>query len=140
MVVKAFEIPIGLLICTALLNRLPKQSPYYSKVQNQKSAYYSGFYGEKTLQYHLNFSQQNRFSVVNGLRLYHLGKAFQIDSLIMNPRFFLLVEVKNMDGIISIDPVTGQMTRVKDGREDVFKDPISQVGTQSLLLQDWLME
>ncbi|WP_397548119.1 NERD domain-containing protein [Rossellomorea yichunensis] len=60
-----------------------------------------------------------------------------MDFLILTPSYVLLIEVKNISGIVTIDPFIRQLTRTYKGITEGFSDPISQVQRQKLLLQKW---
>ncbi|MFC0188120.1 nuclease-related domain-containing protein [Fictibacillus aquaticus] len=85
------------------------------------------------------FRRKIKNFIFHDLRLTnHIG-SFQIDILILTPSYFLILEVKNLSGKITIDPRHQQMTRLNTlGQLDVFPDPLSQVRRQKTQLELWL--
>lgn len=55
---------------------------------------------------------------------------FQIDTLLLNPHFCLVLEVKNYSGHLYFDGDYKQLIRTIDGKKDIFDCPIQQVKRQ----------
>ncbi|MDR7073116.1 ribosomal protein L37AE/L43A [Fictibacillus barbaricus] len=55
---------------------------------------------------------------------------FQIDTLLLNPHFCLVLEVKNYSGHLYFDGDYKQLIRTKDDKKDIFDCPIQQVKRQ----------
>ena len=62
----------------------------------------AGYYGEKSLDYHLSSLNQEKFDIYPGLRLSIRSQYFQIDSLVITTRFLLIIEIKNLKGELGI--------------------------------------
>ncbi|WP_241654816.1 nuclease-related domain-containing protein [Sporolactobacillus shoreae] len=56
----------------------------------------------------------------------------------MSPRFFLILEAKNIIGKLTLNHGLWQMTREIDGRTDVFDDPLLQAERLEDQFQKWL--
>ena len=138
MIIKKREIPLSILKLQALLRRLPKTHPKVPLLQENLAKRQSGYNGEKALDYPLSFLSEKDYYILHDLRLKDSGHYFQMDTLILNSNFLVIVEVKNISGTVYFDPVFHQLIRTKDGEETAFKDPISQLKRQELHLKNWL--
>lgn len=130
--------PIKLLKTDALLRRVPEEHPKRSDIENDLARMKAGYHGEQALDYHLSFIDRDRFLILHDLRLHDKIHYFQIDTLILHPSFFLILEVKNISGTLYFDPQFDQMVRTKNEKEEVFPDPVRQVLRQSSQLATWL--
>nr|WP_232233733.1 nuclease-related domain-containing protein [Bacillus sp. J33] len=65
---------------------------------------------------------------------------FQIDTLLLSNKFILILEVKNISGILYFDTIYKQLFRIKDGEETVFPCPLMQIERHEILLKKWLSE
>lgn len=138
-IVKGHEVPITLLQLAALLNRLEPSHPQYQLISDELSIYQSGYRGESSLDYYLNPVDAKEQFILHSLRIAE-HSTFQVDSLVLSPNFFLIIEVKNFTGLVTFDHGFGQMKRSINGEERVFKDPIAQVDSQVFHFQKWLMD
>ena len=137
MICKELKIPIIIEKNQALLRRLAlhhQKVPVVAKDLKKRKA---GYNGESTVYYHLSFLKDKRYKIFYDVRLPLFSNYFQIDFLILTPCYILLIEVKNISGIVTIDPFIKQLTRTFKGVTEGFSDPISQVQRQKLLLQKW---
>ncbi|WP_332647488.1 nuclease-related domain-containing protein [Lysinibacillus sp. 54212] len=65
---------------------------------------------------------------------------FQIDCLLVSPKFLLVLESKNISGQLSFDENPDWLIRVREnGTVDVFESPEVQVARNKWLLQEWLI-
>ena len=139
MLMKNHEIPLALLKLAALKRRLPTNHHHYQRVVSDWSIYRAGYRGELALDYYLHRLNHNRNYMIHDVRL-RKQQTFQMDTIILNPNFFLIIEVKNISGSVNFDHAFGQMTRTIDGKVHSFQDPIVQVETQAHHLQQWLLQ
>ena len=131
--------PVKLLKTGALLRRTPEEHPKRYDIEQDWLKLSAGFKGEQSLDYHLSFIDPEPFLILHDLRLHVKIHYFQIDTLILHPSFFLVIEVKNISGTLYFDPMFDQMVRTKnEGQQEVFPDPVRQVKRQSMQLATWL--
>lgn len=138
MIRKERDKPLKLLKLEALLRRLPPEHLKWEEIKQDQLRLAAGFKGEQSLDYHLRFLAQDDFLILHDLRLHDKKSYFQIDTLILHPYFFLIIEVKNFSGSLYFDPMFDQMIRTKNGEEEVFPDPVRQVKRQAFQLMTWL--
>ena len=55
------------------------------------------------------------------------GYSYQIDTILLTKRFILVVELKNIGGVISYDERTHQFVRTMNGEQLALTDPFAQV-------------
>ncbi|SEB00377.1 Nuclease-related domain-containing protein [Thalassobacillus cyri] len=139
MLIKSHEVPEALLNLLAIQRRLASDHPQYAGVKTDLAMYQSGYRGELALDYHLNFLDEKESFILHGVRLQNRN-FFQIDTLVLTNKFFLIVEVKNLTGVIRFDHGFGQMTQERYGENRPFKDPIAQADNQAFQLQSWLIK
>lgn len=76
--------------------------------------------------------------ILHNPRLPSYDDHFEIDSLLLSPRYFLLMEAKNWYGTLYFD-AEKQVIRVgDDGREEGLPNPILQVKLQQHRFRKWL--
>lgn len=138
MIIKERKIPLRIEINKALLRRLPTNHPKRSKVEADLAKRQAGYNGELSLDYHLSFLPNEQFLIMHDLRLTNGTYPFQIDTLILSPYIFIILEVKNISGTIFFDKNFQQMLRTINGVEEGFQDPLIQAKRQKLQLTDWL--
>jgi hypothetical protein len=129
------EIPYRLLIEEALLRLLPPNHPKYEKINDSVKRGWAGYRGELELDYHLNFLSAD-FYILRGLRLAYDNLYFQIDTLLLCPHFFLIIESKNYQGTLSFQHKT---TRTINTKHEGVNNPLLQAKRQQFLLQKWLV-
>ncbi|WP_176167262.1 NERD domain-containing protein [Mesobacillus jeotgali] len=138
MIVKKRIIPLRILIDEALLRRLPLNHPKRSEILQDLLIRKSGFKGEQDMDYYLSLLNDSEFNILQDLRI-PLGKNhFQIDFLILSHAFFLLIENKNMPGIIEFDPDFNQVIRKHNDKVEIYDDPVLQVKRQLIQFVHWL--
>lgn len=98
----------------------------------------AGYRGEQSLDYPLSYLPNEEFFIIHNLRLFDGAHYFQIDFLILCPRFILILEVKNIAGKLTFDTELSQLIRELDQTTDVFDDPISQAENLNTQLFEWL--
>lgn len=124
-----------------LLPRMHQSDSLYPKLQDIFSREESGYFGEKSLDYYYDLLNLEPFPILHGLRLPNENKFFQIDTLILFPNVFLLIEVKNYSGIINYQLEKNLLIRQKEnGQLERFGDPVVQVNIQRHHLMNLLKE
>lgn len=138
MFLKERAIPLTAQKCQALLRNLPSDYPLLSKINAELSKQMSGYYGERSLDYHLSSLDEDKYDIYPGLRLSHNNRNFQIDTLILSNNYLLIVEVKNLPGELEFDSSKGQLIQKLGDKINVYDDPFAQVQQQKLKLMKWL--
>ncbi|WP_018933331.1 nuclease-related domain-containing protein [Gracilibacillus lacisalsi] len=121
----------------ALLERLNPRHPQYADIHSQFRKYQSGLFGEDSLDYYFRVSGLHGKQLIKGLRLKH-HDYFQMDRILVSLKYILIIEVKNMSGIIHFDSHSHQLHRYKEEQIDIFPDPILQVQLQKIQLMQYL--
>ncbi|WP_240374137.1 NERD domain-containing protein [Bacillus piscicola] len=119
-----------LLTLESLLPRLSPRSPQFQELSDYYERTLSGYIGEISLDYYLRIASIHEVILLHGLRMTHENNTFQIDTLVMLPSFFLIIEVKNFRGEVIMDPHSLQMIR----DDEVFPNPLLQADVQKLHL------
>jgi ribosomal protein L37AE/L43A len=132
--------PHKLLQTEALLQRLqPLDHPKRPLIEQDFKKRKAGYAGERSVDYHLSFLTDKKYMIFNDLSLPMEPHDFQIDSLLVTPYYLLPIEIKNISGILTIDPEFDQLSKEFNGIETGYQDPITQVNRQKLLLQKWFL-
>ncbi|WP_245799360.1 nuclease-related domain-containing protein [Virgibacillus siamensis] len=113
----------------ALDRRTPKTHPHKQFISQQATNLYSGYKGEKALEYYLQFLPENQFFIFHYLRFLDKYGHFQLDFLLLSAYFHLIIEVKNVYDNMNFDEL-GQAFRVMGDDVEVFRSPIEQVNMQ----------
>ncbi|MFK9091131.1 nuclease-related domain-containing protein [Bacillus salipaludis] len=124
----------------ALIRRLLPSHPKWNDVLSDYKRRMAGYRGEKSLDYHMSMLPDQQYLIFHGLRLLLGEFYFQIDILILCSRFAIVLEVKNMSGIITFEKDFNQVTWKRNGEEERIKNPVLQARLQSKKLQNWLRE
>lgn len=140
MIKKNRTIPVKILKLKALLRRLPRQHPKRRLAEEELAKSLAGYHGEKSIDYYLSFLPRE-YLILHDLRLLDSEKRyFQLDTLILSPKFFIILEVKNISGTLIFDETFHQLIRQTSEKEEGFPDPILQVKRQQAQLQIWLSQ
>ncbi|KZE64895.1 hypothetical protein AWM68_09615 [Fictibacillus phosphorivorans] len=116
--------------------RIIRHHPRYLSIEDELSGRLAGHFGEQSNDYFLKPFRE--FSVLHDLRLTAHESYFQIDTLLLSPRYLLNLEVKYITGTLVFDHLN-QVIRLKDdGTEEAFKNPIFQVKRQQSHLIEWM--
>ncbi|MDR7071717.1 nuclease-related domain-containing protein [Fictibacillus barbaricus] len=99
-------------------------------MEEQLAKWNSGFFGERSLKYFYRYLPKKDIIFVYNVRIFHIGYHFQIDTLIITSKFFMILEIKNYAGHLYFDDKFGQLVRTLNGKKDIFEDPILQVKRQ----------
>ncbi|MBS4175658.1 nuclease-related domain-containing protein [Bacillus sp. FJAT-49736] len=140
MIAKERGIPIKLQKLEALLRRLPHSHPKIALIKEEYLKVRAGYQGEKSLDYYLSLLPDKKYYIFHQLRLPFKQQHFQIDTLVLSPYFMTILEVKNISGTITFDYNFNQLIRTKNGIEEAFQDPISQVKRHQFQLKYLLQE
>ncbi|WP_044338229.1 nuclease-related domain-containing protein [Rossellomorea aquimaris] len=143
MIEKERIMPRIILILQALLRRLPLNHPKLHMISEELGKRMAGFRGEKALDYTLSFLDPKKYYILHDLRLprnSHKDSFFQIDTLLITSKFFLIIEVKFLAGTAFFDPNFNQLIQTKDGIESALPDPTLQIKRQESQLLKWLKE
>lgn len=138
MIVIKRTLPIRIRKNEALLSRLHAHHSMRKIIEADTAKRKKGYYGEKSLDYFLNFLPKRDYYIFHGLRLPHNNFYFQIDLLIATTRFLLIIEIKNVSGTVILGGPFKQMIRILDSKEEKLPDPISQVKRQKYQFQQLL--
>ncbi|KAA0544597.1 NERD domain-containing protein [Bacillus sp. BGMRC 2118] len=138
MIVKKNEKPRILLQHEALTKRLPKNHPKQIDIQKNLARRRAGFNGENSVDYYLDYLSSENYHIFHDLRLHDGVHYFQLDLLILTKKFILIIEVKNIAGVLTFDPTFNQIIRYHGEKEEAFPDPILQVKRHRTQLNTWL--
>ncbi|HLS08768.1 nuclease-related domain-containing protein [Lentibacillus sp.] len=137
MFIKPLAIPEHILCAQALDSRTPATHPSKETFSNRAANLLSGYKGEKSMKYHLQFLPADDFFILHYVRLPNQNGYFQLDFLILSRWFHLIIEVKNIYDNVNFDDL-GQVYRTIDGSVQVFGNPIEQINMQYRRLLNWL--
>ncbi|MBT2691265.1 NERD domain-containing protein [Bacillus sp. ISL-47] len=140
MIIKERKIPLFVLKLEALLRRLPPGHSKIPLIKEELSKRNAGFKGESSIDFPLDFIGGKNYYIFHDIRLPVQSRFFQIDTLVLNTKFALILEVKNISGVLQFDTVYNQLIRIKSGEEQVFPCPLIQVKRQANQLKNWLSE
>ncbi|MCI1882322.1 MAG: NERD domain-containing protein [Sporolactobacillus sp.] len=138
MYTKDIQCPYHILQYDALLSRLHGNDPLKATMTDRYQRAIAGLHGEQSIRYFLDYLAQKDFSIFHNLRLSDGVHFFQIDWLCLSPRFFLILEVKNIVGPLFFNPDAHQLVRKQQGKIEVFDDPDLQALLLTEKLRDWL--
>lgn len=139
MIVKRNSYPLKLLGIEALVRRLPAEDSFqqnrYSEIARVIRA---GVNGEKVLS---TIFEKYKFPhphfIFHDVHLKSSG-AFQMDTLFLSQQGAIILEVKNIAGVIEFLIEQKQMMRtLENGQVDVFECPSVQLARHKMLLGDW---
>lgn len=128
--------PLKMLKLEALLRRLPSNHSKRKDIEEELAKSKAGFKGEQSIQFFLDYLSE--YYIFNNLRLYDGVHYFQIDFLLISPKFILILEVKNIKGTLFFDGTFNQLIRTYQGKEEGFQDPILQAKSHQAKLTSWL--
>ncbi|MCA0972444.1 NERD domain-containing protein [Halobacillus litoralis] len=140
MIVKELDSSINFLSHEYLLSRIPPDHPEAPLIEENFSHHQAGFHGESSIPFHLQYIEDHHLTLYN-LRLPDAVAHFQIDTLLLFPKYALILEVKNRTGQITIDRTSKQMKIIKeDGTSVGDTCPVEQTERQARLLKKWLKD
>jgi hypothetical protein len=121
-----------------LQRRLMYSHPNLTAIEDELGGRLFGHYGERSNDYFLKPLISRGYSVLHDLRLEAYKSYFQIDTLLISPWYFLILEVKNISGTLIFDHLNQVIRQKEDGTEAAFPNPIFQVKRQQSHLIEWL--
>ncbi len=138
LIIKTWKKSIELMKLEALLRRLSKSHPKRQLVEKDYAIKSAGFRGELSLDYPLGFLPEKDYLIFHNIRLKYKDNYFQIDTLLVSPKFILIIESKNISGILEFDHLNKQLIRTINDSINVYPDPVQQVKMQRFQLGSWL--
>jgi Nuclease-related domain len=140
LIVKPRGVPLTMQKLQALLYRLPESHPSRHEIEQEYSRRKAGFKGELETDYFLSLLPEEDYLIFGSIRLPYGSNYFQIDTLLLSPRFAILVETKNLAGDLFFDPESNQLIKTVNGKEEVMSDPVLQVKRQKYQFKRWLSQ
>ncbi|MDQ1000262.1 hypothetical protein QFZ28_000662 [Neobacillus niacini] len=136
LIMKECKLSLRLEKFEALLRSVEDDHWQRYEILTQYNNWLLGFRGEESVMFHLDLASNEDYRIYHDIRL-QLGKYFfQIDILLICPRFILVNEVKNRSKDWHFAKLLNQVT--VDGKRT--KNPILQAKVQSIKLKRWLAE
>lgn len=121
----------------ALHHRLPTHHERYQLIQKKVNNELAGFHGEKRMLYPLS-KFQSYCKILPNIRLNLHTHHFQMDFLIISPKFILILESKYYSDDLLFDDTVHQVIQQKGQETKVYDDPVLQVEEQAYQLSNWL--
>lgn len=122
----------------ALIPRIPENHPIRPTILTEYKNWMAGYYGEKSLDFHLSMLPESNYLIFHNIRL-KLGKYFfQIDILLLSAAFALVLEVKNRTGEYHFQKYLNQTILKNNGKDERIRNPVLQAKLQALKLKKWL--
>ncbi|WP_180953574.1 nuclease-related domain-containing protein [Bacillus sp. T33-2] len=141
MIVKKRTVPLKIQVCEALLRRLPNNYVSRHELQEELDRRWAGYRGEESLDYQLGFLDEKKYLIFHDLNLPMGENTFQIDTLLLSANLAIIIEVKNISGILFFDQEFHQLIRTnKNGEQEGFPDPVTQASLHALQLKRFLQE
>jgi len=137
---KVRTVPIIILILEALLQRIPQDHPKRPQIQVELVKRKKGYRGELSLNYYLELIDTPEFLILHDIRLTDGKSFFQIDTLIITPYFYLILEIKNITGTLYFEDDSNQMIRTLNNEEEGMHNPILQSLRHSRQFKNWLTQ
>ncbi|TRM11683.1 NERD domain-containing protein [Lentibacillus cibarius] len=138
LIVKPRDYPLEVLKTEALNRRLVAHHSRKKEVKRKAKNLRAGYNGEKSLDFHLGFLQDESYRILHHLRIRDANEFFQMDTTIISPQFILINDAKNISGTVIYDEF-GQAIRIsKSGEEENLGNHIEQVNLQHLRLLRWM--
>ncbi|MEQ2529536.1 nuclease-related domain-containing protein [Bacillaceae bacterium CLA-AA-H227] len=140
MVLKELQYPFRMKQNEVLLRRLLKDHIKRKEIEEDQAKRKAGYKGEQNLSYYLNFLPEE-YDVIRDIRLVNEhGHGFQMDTLLLCPRYILISDVKNILGTLYFDKESEQFIRTINEKEEGFSNPINQVERHHIQLKNWLQK
>nr|WP_238941965.1 nuclease-related domain-containing protein [Bacillus sp. REN10] len=120
----------------ALKRNLPKHHVKQRIIEDELAKSRAGYCGEQSIDYYLSFLPDDHL-ILHNVRLSSGDYFFQIDTLLICPNIIVILEVKNIAGMLFFDETFHQLIRTIEEKEEAFPDPILQVQRQQRQLEAW---
>ncbi|MGD6842834.1 nuclease-related domain-containing protein [Bacillus infantis] len=137
MIKKDRKKPLKLRKLEVLLRRVAEDHPARHKIEQDYAKSLAGYRGEKAIDFYLKEIDESSITL-HDIRLPYEDAFFQMDTLILSPKFIVILELKNIAGTVLFDQNFQQLVRTINGREEAFPDPVLQIGRLKRLLTIWL--
>ncbi|MBB5174259.1 NERD domain-containing protein [Texcoconibacillus texcoconensis] len=139
MIYKPRSFPVVIHQLESLQNRVPAEHRHFADIEKDFKLYKKGYRGEHSLDYYFNFLSVTPHFLLHNLRIPNdKGGFFQLDTVLITPYFYVIVEVKNLSGTVTFDPTFEQVIRTYNGQEVAHPHPIHQVNMQVFHFKNWL--
>ncbi|MGD6781011.1 nuclease-related domain-containing protein [Sutcliffiella horikoshii] len=145
-ILKEREMSLKIKVLEALSRRLPASHHMLPRINSDLGKNIAGFKGEESLNYYLELlpDEEGEFYVLQDIRLPFKEHHFQIDTLLIFPTFFLILDAKYMKGTLEFDPAFQQLiqkfTENEVDKTITYSDPIIQVQNQLTKFKSWLKD
>jgi ribosomal protein L37AE/L43A len=145
-IVKDRKLSLKIEILKALVRRVDPKHPKYQEIKAELRMCMAGYRGEKSINYFLDLIPELNceYLIFHDLRLPYKEYFFQIDTLILFPNFYLVLEINNYAGTLHFDHSFQQLIKstYTNGIEDkmVLGCPIVQVQRQQTQLKSWFKQ
>ncbi|WP_064092384.1 nuclease-related domain-containing protein [Rossellomorea aquimaris] len=138
MIIKNRKIPLSILYNQALIRRISPDSIHLPQIQADLLKLWAGYHGECKVDRHLSTIDNPDLFILNDLCLPIGSTFFQIDSLILSKSFSVIIEVKNIAGVLEIGGEFEQLSRTINGETTGFTNPLSQAKRYKIHLLHWM--
>ena len=124
----------------ALDRRLSKNNSFWSTVQSTLRREGGGYAGELRVDRELGEARfYDSYVLLKHIIVGNESSYCQIDTLVIHARFILILEVKNIPGVLTYDEETHQLTRRRDnGPIEGMGNPVDQVKRSERMVRDFL--
>jgi hypothetical protein len=139
-IAKERQIPIRVQKLEALLRRLPNNHVKRKEIEEELARRYAGYRGEQSMDFYFSYLTKKKYNILHDLRLFDKQHYFQIDTVILTPCFFLIVEVKNFLGSLFFDSSFQQLIRTYNGKEEAFQNPLTQAKRHQSKLKQLMLD
>lgn len=129
-----------MLAARALLDHIPRGATDCAPIEDEFARLQAGWRGEQNLAYYLDTITDPAARIFYDLRQTALDHIFQMDTLLLNGTFALIMEVKNYAGTLLFEPSGRQMIRTLGDRRSGFSNPLVQVARHRKMLTAWLAD
>lgn len=137
---KLRSIPLKILILRALLRRLPKNHPKRKQIKEELSGREAGYQSEEYLDSLIQELLGSKFILFHDLNFTEGTSTYQIDNLLISPQLALIIEVKNMTGVLTFDSVNDQFYQTIGDKIKGYPDPVTQVQRHQSYINKLLKE
>lgn len=138
MIIRKRSKPLPLQKLEAALPRLTQHHPRIQDITYEFNKLRKGYIGERQVDYHLE-QLPSKYTILHDVYLKPpKRKSFQIDSLICTNNALYIIESKNFNDKIIFNTIHNQFTRISNGIEKGYRNPITQAESAKRKLIDWL--
>ncbi|MEH7387195.1 nuclease-related domain-containing protein, partial [Bacillus sp. JJ1521] len=133
---KELKIPRRVRKLKALIRRLAETYPKYQEISEEYGRRMAGYRGEQSLLYYLTFLKEKNYLIFHNLRLPDIsGKHFfEIDILLVSPKFILIIDAKHYRGELYFDGKFDQFIQTYKDTRKSYSCPVAQINRHQLQL------